>query len=65
MYLHCPKLEPWQASLTPAAQRGAQKADNHTVSDYETLAELEYAFIVWRTNLKRDLSLTNDHEVRL
>ena len=40
-----------------------QKTENHTVSDYETLAELEYAFIVWRTNLKRDLSLTEDHEV--
>ena len=34
------------------------------MSDYETLAELEYAFIVWRTNLKRDLSLTEDREVR-
>ena len=33
------------------------------MSDYETLAELEYAFIVWRTNLKRDLSLTEDREV--
>lgn len=40
-----------------------QRTENHTVSDYETLAELEYAFIVWRTNLKRDLSLTEDREV--
>ena len=44
--------------------RCAQKGENHTVSDYETLAELEYAFIVWRTNLKRDLSLTEDRGVR-
>ncbi|KAK9840569.1 hypothetical protein WJX81_001696 [Elliptochloris bilobata] len=41
-----------------------KKAENHTVSDYEALAELEYAFIVWRTDLKRDLSLTNDHEAK-
>ncbi len=34
------------------------------MADYDTLAEMEYAFIVWRTNLKRDLSLTDDHEVR-
>ncbi len=46
------------------ARRGAQKAENDTVADYDTLAEMEYAFIVWRTNLKRDLSLTDDHEVR-
>lgn len=40
----------------------AQDRTAHTIDDYEQLADLEFALIVWRQNLKRDLATTPSKE---
>ena len=35
-----------------------QEPINRTVHDYNRLADLEFALIVWRQNLRRDLACT-------
>lgn len=42
-----------------------QEPANRTVLGYSRLADLEFALIVWRQNLKRDLASTSLKEVRL
>jgi hypothetical protein len=36
---------------------------NRTVADYERMADLEFALMVWRQNLKRDLTSTTSQKV--
>ena len=39
-----------------------QERTARTIDDYEQLADLEFALIVWRQNLKRDLGTTRNKE---
>lgn len=40
-----------------------QQSINRTIEDYDRVADLEFALMVWRQNLKRDLLTTLSLEV--
>lgn len=42
----------------------AQDPEAHTVDDYDRLADLDFALMVWRQNLKRSASLASTGQVR-
>lgn len=41
-----------------------QQSINRSIEDYDRVADLEFALMVWRQNLKRDLLTTSSLEVR-
>ncbi|KAK9807510.1 hypothetical protein WJX72_001152 [[Myrmecia] bisecta] len=54
-----------EQGIYEAYMRDIKKPINHTVADYDRMADLEYALIVWRQNLRRDLQAANTQDEKV